>query len=490
MLKYIFKRILIFLPTLLVISLFTFALSVNAPGDPVEQMLSSQNSQGQSSTLIANEQAYIEKRQELGLDLPIFYFAISNRATPDTLHRIPKRLERQNLERFIYSYGNWPEIDQYYKSLKELEFLAYDVPKDSLNVTPIINIKEALSLLFLNNEPGKCAAELDRVIEKSKGIPSLAGVNTFASTVKSKYTSMTENPTRGKYFFPKLSWYGKDNQYHRWFFGDKPLFGEGDGKWTSKGFIRGDFGISYQDERPVGSVVWDAVRWTMILSLLSILLTYLFAIPLGVMSAVNKGSFKDQFAATILFILYSLPTFWIATMAVVFLCGGDFLDIFPPYGVGGDVPDDASLWTRFLDRAHHLILPLIIWTYGSFAYLSRQMRGGMISVLNQDYIRTARSKGLDERTVIWKHAMRNSLLPVITIFASVFPLMISGSIVLEIIFSIPGMGKTAFEALVARNYPIVFTVMMFSAILTLVGYLVADILYAVVDPRISYSSKK
>jgi peptide/nickel transport system permease protein len=117
------------------------------------------------------------------------------------------------------------------------------------------------------------------------------------------------------------------------------------------------------------------------------------------------------------------------------------------------------------------------------------MRGAMINALTQDYVRTARAKGLDEKSVLWKHSFKNSLLPIITLFASVFPLAISGSIVLEIIFSIPGMGKLAFDALDARNYPVVYSVVMFSAILTLFGYLVADILYALVDPRISYDKK-
>jgi len=343
--------------------------------------------------------------------------------------------------------------------------------------------------MLLQDEPTEVEHELDRIEEE------LAGVAVFQKHIpkfqklKQSYTDIKANATTWKKYVPKISFHGKNNQYHRWFFGNKPFFSDSE-DYTSKGFIRGDFGISYQDQRPVGSVVWDSVRWTMILSFLSILITYLVAIPLGIDSAVNKGSIRDQIVTTVLFILYSLPSFWIATMAIVYFCGGDFWDFFPPYGVGGDVPDDASLWTRFADRAKHLVLPLFCLTYASFAFISRQMRGGMVSVLSQDYIRTARSKGLSERKVVWKHALRNSLLPIITLFASVFPLMLSGSIVLEIIFSIPGMGKTMFEAIVARNYPIVYTVMMFAAILTLIGYLVSDILYAVVDPRISYSNKK
>jgi peptide/nickel transport system permease protein len=132
---------------------------------------------------------------------------------------------------------------------------------------------------------------------------------------------------------------------------------------------------------------------------------------------------------------------------------------------------------------------MVCFTYGGLAFLYRQMRGAMINTLSQDYIRTARAKGLDEKNVLWKHAFKNSLLPIITLFANVFPLVISGAIIIENKFSIPGMGKTAIEAISARNYPMIYTIVMFSAILTMVGYLVADILYAVVDPRISYNKK-
>jgi len=212
---------------------------------------------------------------------------------------------------------------------------------------------------------------------------------------------------------------------------------------------------------------------------MAMIITYIIAIPLGIYSAVRKGGKFDKISTTILFMLYSLPSFWIATLMVVFLTGGDYLDWFPTYGVG-----DTS---KPLDVAYHLILPLICWTYASFAFLSRQMRAGMLSVIGQDFIRTAKAKGLSQKVVVMKHALRNALLPIITLFASVFPRAIGGSVVLEVIFNLPGMGNLSFNAILARDYPIVFIVFMFSAVLTLVGYLVADVLYAVVDPRISYS---
>ena len=250
----------------------------------------------------------------------------------------------------------------------------------------------------------------------------------------------------------------------------------------------GDFGISYQDQRPVKKVIWEAVRWTVMLSIVSIILTYLIAIPLGIKAAAKKDSTSDKVMSTTLFMLYSLPVFWVATLLIMFLGGGDFLSWFPAYGVG-EVADSDGFITVFWIRFYHLILPMICFTYGGLAFLYRQMRGAMINTLSQDYIRTARAKGLDEKNVLWKHAFKNSLLPIITLFANVFPLVISGAIIIEDKFSIPGMGKTAIEAISARNYPMIYTIVMFSAILTMVGYLVADILYAVVDPRISYNKK-
>jgi peptide/nickel transport system permease protein len=207
---------------------------------------------------------------------------------------------------------------------------------------------------------------------------------------------------------------------------------------------------------------------------------------MGVFSAVNKGTISDRFSTIFLFILNSLPSFWIATLLVTFITTDEYgMNWFPTYGLG-EVDDEMGFGEVFGIRAFHLVLPVFCLTYGGIAYLSRQMRAGMLTTLSQDYIRTARAKGNNEKTVIWKHAFRNSLIPIITIFSAIFPGMIAGSFILEVIFSIPGMGKLSYEALVARDFPMIFTVMMLSAILTLIGNLVADIMYSIVDPRISF----
>ena len=164
------------------------------------------------------------------------------------------------------------------------------------------------------------------------------------------------------------------------------------------------------------------------------------------------------------------------------------MDWFPTHGLG-DISEDDSFWDIFWMRAYHLVLPVFCMSYASLAFVSRQMRGGMIDVFQQDYIRTARAKGFAEQLVIWKHSFRNALFPIITLVASIFPGLLAGSLVIEVIFSIPGMGKLTIDSIYARDWPVVYTILMFSALMTMIGILVADLLYAWADPRVSFAKK-
>ncbi len=474
MFKYIVKRLLIFIPTLIAISLLTFVISINAPGDPVETMLNqSVGGDGMSGEKLSSEKTYNAKRHELGFDLPLFYFTFTNATFPDTLHRISKKAHRDNLQRMSYEYGDWNNVSNYYHSLRAFENRLYEIEIVDKTSSDLRKLKDAVNVLYINYSKEKTDATIQNIefdLFKNKTISSFAAPKYY--DLINAYTHMQISKNVSNRYIPKIVWYGLENQYHNWI----------------SGFVVGDFGISFQDKRPVSSKIFDALKWSMILSILSIIIAYIIAIPLGVRSAVDKGKWSEKLITTGLFLLYSLPNFWIATMLIQFLGGGG-LGWFPTFGLGS-LPENAPYWDRFFETAYHLILPLLCLTYASFAFISRQMRGGMLNVLEMDYIRTARAKGLKKKAVIWKHAFRNSLIPIITLFASIFPLAIGGSFIIEIIFSIPGMGQLTLKAIFARDYPIVFTVLMFTAILTLVGNLVADILYAYVDPRISFSNKK
>ena len=282
-----------------------------------------------------------------------------------------------------------------------------------------------------------------------------------------------QNDLNPKSIFSRLTFRfnGLKNQYHIW----------------TMNTLKLDFGKSFRDNEPVIDKMKSRIPVTMTLNFIAIFITYIISIPLGIYSAINDKSLFERITTFIVFILYSLPSFWIGILAITFLCGGDFFDIFSYAGLHSTYLENMTPFEKFLDYVWHLILPIIIITYGSFAYLSRQMRTSMLEVVRQDYIRTARSKGLAEKTIIFKHALRNSLIPIVTMLASLLPAMISGSIIIETIFSIPGMGLLGYEAIMSRDYPIVMAVFTISSVLTLFGILIADILYSVVDPRITFN---
>lgn len=247
-----------------------------------------------------------------------------------------------------------------------------------------------------------------------------------------------------------------------------------------------DFGTSYKDRRPVLDKIAEALPITLQLNLISIFLVYVISVPIGVYSATRPRSAPDAVITFLLFVLYSLPTFWVAMLLIYFLGGGQHLNWFPIYGINS-LGADQMPWSQWLlDRLWHMVLPVFCLTYAGLASISRFARAGLIDVVRQDYIRTARAYGFSERVVILKYALRNSLIPIITLIGTLLPSLLGGSVIIEQIFSIPGMGRLAFEAMLSRDYPVVMGILTTSALLTLVGLIISDILYAIVDPRIRF----
>lgn len=247
-----------------------------------------------------------------------------------------------------------------------------------------------------------------------------------------------------------------------------------------------NLGESFSKKRPVGELILESLANTLRLDLIAIFLAYFIAVPVGIFSATHRYSLWDRVSTVLLFILYSLPTFWIASLAIVFLGGGDFADIFPIAWLSCNRPESHFPYAAGLDWLGHFVLPVACLTYPVLAVLSRYSRAGMMDVVRQDFIRTARAKGLSENVVIFKHAARNGMIPILTLLATMLPIMVSGSVIIEYIFSINGMGKLMFDAVMERDYPIVMAVSSLSAIMTLFGILLSDFLYVLVDPRISF----
>src|SRR5581483_918525 len=210
---------------------------------------------------------------------------------------------------------------------------------------------------------------------------------------------------------------------------------------------------------------------------------------LGIYSSTHENTLSDKILTVILYILYSLPSFWVATILILYLCGGDYLHWFPLTGLNSMGAEQMSFGQWLLDRIWHLVLPVFCLTYAELAFVSRLMRAGMLETIRQDYIRTARAKGLSEKVVVYKHAFRNSLIAIVTVLGFLLPALLGGSVIIESIFTIPGMGQLGFEAILSRDYPVVMAISTIAAFLTMIGLLLSDVLYALVNPTISLENQ-
>lgn len=249
-----------------------------------------------------------------------------------------------------------------------------------------------------------------------------------------------------------------------------------------------DFGNSIKDQRPVWDKIKERIPITLLLSTIAIFLTYAIAIPIGVYSAIKQYSLGDKITTFALFVLYSIPNFWLAIMLIMYLGGGDYWHVFPVQGLHSDGADQMGALAYLGDAIWHLVLPVTCLTYTGLASLSRYQRSALLEVVRQDYIRTARAKGLAGHVVVAKHAMRNSLIPIVTLLGTLLPQLFGGSVIIESIFGIPGMGRLGFEAILNRDLDVVMALTVVTAVLTMAGLLLSDILYVLVDPRISFEA--
>ncbi len=255
-------------------------------------------------------------------------------------------------------------------------------------------------------------------------------------------------------------------------------------EWMAKIF-RGDLGTSLRQRTPVSGLILDALGPTLLLSVTSILLAYGLSIPLGLYAAHRSGKPDERALTAFLYVLYSFPSYVVAIFLLLYF--SVHLQWLPVFGMRGPDHEELSTAGKIRDLAQHMVLPVTCYTYGALAYYTRFIRSNIAEVSRQDYIRTARAKGLRESTVLVKHAFRNSLIPFVTMIGLSFPALLSGSVILERIFAWPGMGRLFFDALLYRDYPVIMGLAMMFSVLVLAGTLLADLLYAAVDPRISYS---
>lgn len=265
---------------------------------------------------------------------------------------------------------------------------------------------------------------------------------------------------------------------------DRSFFGlvKGYGKWMGN-LLRGDLGLSFYYERPVGEVIFENMGISFVLAFLSLILEFAIAVPLGIKAATHQYGFVDYSATVLSMIGISLPSFFLGAIFIRLFAVE--LKWFPVTGlVDSGLPNNASGWTIFWNMAWHLVLPMMVLVVLSIGGLMRYTRTNTLEVLNADYIRTARAKGVSERSVIYKHAFRNTMIPLVTLLAGTLPGLFGGAMITEQVFAIPGIGQKAYLALQQGDIPFVMGYNMFLAVLTVIGTLLSDLMYAVVDPRV------
>jgi len=252
--------------------------------------------------------------------------------------------------------------------------------------------------------------------------------------------------------------------------------------------VKGDFGESFRHRRPVLDLIGERIPYTLQLTLLALLFSTSLGIILGIVSAIKQYSALDKGVTLGSLIIYSIPGFWMALMLV--LVFSVYLRWLPTSQTRSMDYEFFSLGQKILDRIWHLILPVFVLGVGSAAHKARYVRNRLLEVLNEEYILSARARGLTEKMVIFKHALRNAMIPLVTILGLHLPALLSGSVLIESIFAWPGMGTLAVSAVGGRDYPVMMATLMISAILTIIGSLLADITYVALDPRVSYEKKK
>lgn len=262
---------------------------------------------------------------------------------------------------------------------------------------------------------------------------------------------------------------------------DQPLYVQY-ALWVGK-LLRGDLGFSYISRRPVAVMIEERLWYTVELMSAALVLSLIIAIALGVMAAVRQYSLIDNLSSLASVFGYSMPSFWIALILIVVFSVR--LGWFPVFGAS-TVGVNLSTIERFIDHLHHLILPVVVVSTTNTAYLFRLVRSSMLEVLREDYIVTARAKGLKESVVVYKHAFRNALLPVVTFVGLSIGFILGGAVVVEYVFAWPGMGKLAVDVALQRDYPALMGVSMTIAAMVLIANLVTDVVYALIDPRIRY----
>lgn len=485
MIRFLLKRLFWFVPTLLVISVLAFVISVFAPGEPLRDLEQSSTISGFKNSTISIK----ERRKKLGLDLPVFYVTIETWADCDTLYRIADADQRNMLYRLGRKIGNPEKTMQWFhtllrtdtllKQVKTTEF-PFNRPAFKNNLQSINNL---IYQVCRTSSLEKRDVRTDSLNKLLRIFPGLQIVSENWIKSEAMLADAIEHGAWWKQWLPAIRFHGLNNQYHRW------LCGNGDDRM---GVLRGDFGLSFRDGQPVSHHIGSKLKWTLLIMSSGLTLACLLAFFGGIFKALNPMHSLSKIIDFSSFAFWALPLFFMANLCLLVFANPDMLDWFPGSGIRNPSDFDATwpLVRRLAYYLPYLVLPISVYALSSFGFLYRQFSSALLTEMRKDYIVAGKARGLSMRHLIMQHALRNALIPMITFLGQYVPLLISGSVLLEAVFSIPGMGLEIYESTLSKDYPMIVALFTLFGLFTMLGYLLADIGIALVDPRIRFSQKE
>lgn len=453
---------------LCLISVIAFWLSRQVPGDAVMDYISIDEGGIYTSDNPLNARdAYERVAHKRGLDLPPFYFTVSPAHIPDSVHRILPFADRDAVRSWIViSKDGKTSLLLYHQLISGLMYSCSAAHENFRRAELCQFYHIALTMpdpdiIRQNAVAVQSSFVNDSLVDKE----IIASVSNVIETINMLVNSPSQNVQ--SQWIPQITWHGTDNQYHQWMTSlltQRPL-------------------ISLADGRNAWSKIYDAFKWTLLLNGFALLFAIVLGTLIGVWSATHDGKRSERITNWILFALFALPSFWLGTLFIYFFASGEWLAIFPPGGLGSHESAD-----NFLQKLGilftHFFLPVTCLTAGALAYVSRQMKQSIQHEFGQPYVSSLKTLGVSDKTIVRRHVIKNALFPLITIIGGSVPALLSGSLVIEVIFSIPGMGRLMFNSLLAQDWPVVFPILMLGALITIVSYILTDLIYKWADPRV------
>lgn len=427
MLRYIVKRVIFFLPTLVLVSLIVFFCKNGVVGDETASLL---RLEGVESDMEDYDRLYESKYIAQGKELPAFYFSLRPNYIKTPINTVTNTDERSFVKYLV---------KQRYPST------------EAISLASALGAKEKYQQLLFSED-------LDYILQSTNDDADI--------------TSLIQkmNDERSQYHYPSIYWNGRSNQYHRWI----------------TDFLSGSKSVSLIDGQRVSSKVYVALRWTLILLLANIFFTLLIAIPYGLYTGMKSDQRFDIWSGNILFAIFSMPSFWLATVLILFFASNEYgMKIFPSVG-RWYTSGATSFWEVIQQKWTLFILPLLVLVVKDVAYLGRLIRDTVVAEKNKQYVTTAKAKGSSEARVVRHHIFRNAMNPAITLIVGAVPSALGGTLLMEVIFNIPGMGRLLMNSIRQADWPVVFPILLFTAFVTVIFYLIGDVLKAMLNPKIKY----